>query len=47
MALLEKPRAHEHYCYNLNATFAMKIGPAKCPACVSKTLVFNLEALFD
>jgi Zn finger protein HypA/HybF involved in hydrogenase expression len=47
MALLERPRAHENYCYKLDSTFAMKTGPAKCPVCSKPTLIFSLEALFD
>ena len=47
MALLEKPRVHENYCYNINATFAMKTGPARCPVCKNQTLIFSEYSIFS
>lgn len=46
LALLEQPRAHENFCYNLNATYAMKIGQAKCPVCEKQTLIFSENSIF-
>lgn len=45
-ALLEKPRAHENFCFNLNATYAMKTAPAKCPVCEKQTLMFTETSIF-